>query len=398
MVAAGLLLRSFWDLFIVQPGFNPVRVMAMQTWLPGPNDPTMDRYLTATQESVLVREVLRRSRTLPGIEEVAVGDAAALPLGHNHGAVDLLPLIREGLGEGLETKENLAPIIGGSIVSPEYFRALGMPLLRGRLFSDQDIEGTPDVAVINQAAARTYWPNQDPVGKHVRLHSQNSGNREFLKSAPLPWTTIVGVIADARTESLADAVTPAIYRSVYQHASKSLVVFLRGQINPSTITTQVRGQVQSIDPELPVFHAETLDEVLSASLSVRLFAMEMVAFFAVTALLLAGLGIYGTISYVVNEQRREIAIRLAVGAQRGNILKMVLRRGLGLAVAGASIGMAGALIVSHLMAGLLYGVSPYDLPTFAGVTIVLNTVALAASFIPALRAVRVDPITTLHSD
>jgi ABC-type antimicrobial peptide transport system permease subunit len=160
----------------------------------------------------------------------------------------------------------------------------------------------------------------------------------------------------------------------------------------------VREQVQSIDPELPVFHAESLDEVLSTSLSVRRFSMEMVGFFAATALLLAGLGIYGTISYVVNEQRREIAIRLALGAQRGNILKMVLRRGLGLAAAGTGLGVAGALIVSHLMVGLLFGVSSIDLPTFAGVTVLLIIVALAASFIPALRAMRLDPITMLHSE
>lgn len=397
MVAAGLLLRSFWDLFKVQPGFNPDRVMAVQTWLPGPNDLTTDRYLTATQESVLVREILRRSRTLPGVEEAAVSDLAALPLGHSHGDLDPLPLVQEGVGEGLATKENLAPVIGGSIVSPEYFHVVGLPLLRGRLFTDQDIQGTPEVAVINQSAARTYWPNQDPVGKHVRLRSQNSGNnREILYSARPGWTTIIGVIADARTESLAEPVTPKIYRSVYQHASKDLVIFLRGQLNPSAIPAQVRQQVQSIDPELPVFHAETLDDVLSASLSVRRFAMEMVAFFAATALLLAGLGIYGTISYLVNEQKREIAIRLALGAQRGNILKMVLSRGLGLAAVGAGVGVAGALVVSHLMAGLLYGVSPADLPTFAGVTLALTTVALAASYIPALRAIRVDPITTLH--
>jgi putative ABC transport system permease protein len=160
----------------------------------------------------------------------------------------------------------------------------------------------------------------------------------------------------------------------------------------------VRAQVQSIDSGLPVFHAETLDDVLSDSLSVRRFSMEMVAFFAATALLLAGLGIYGTISFVVNEQRREIAIRFALGAQRGTILKMILRRGLVLAAAGAGVGVAGALIVSHLMAGLLYGVSPTDLITFAGVTFLLTTVALAASYIPALRAMRVDPITTLHSE
>jgi hypothetical protein len=262
-----------------------------------------------------------------------------------------------------------------------------MPLLRGRLFSDHDLEDTPQVAVINQAAARMYWPGkdgkgEDPLGKRVRLHLDTRG---LLSSAKPAWTTIVGVIADARTESLADAAIPLIYRSVYQRTAKDLAIFLRGQLDPSTISAQMREQVQSIDPTLPVFHAETLDEALSASLSVRRFSMEMVAFFAATALLLAGLGIYGTISYVVNEQRREIAIRLALGAQRGNILKMVLLRGLGLAV-------------SHLMAGLLYGVSPTDLPTFAGVTLVLTTVALAASCIPALRAMRMDPITTLHSE
>jgi putative ABC transport system permease protein len=297
--------------------------------------------------------------------------------------------------EGIETMDNQAPVIDGSIVSPEYFHLLGMPLERGRLFSDQDLEDAPQVAVISQAAARTYWPNQDPLGKRVRLHLDS---RQPLSSAKPAWTTIVGVIADARTESLADLATPQIYRSVYQRPAKDLIIFLRGQLDPSAISAQAREQIQSIDPELPVFHAEALDDVLSTSLSVRRFSMEMVALFAATALLLAGLGIYGTISYVVNEQRREIAIRLALGAQRGNILKMVLSRGLGLAAAGAGLGVAGALLVSHLMTGLLYGVSPTDLPTFAGVTLVLTGVALAASYIPALRAMRLDPITALHSE
>ncbi len=398
MVAAGLLLRSFWDLFKVQPGFNPERVMAIQTWLPGPNDPSADIYRTATQESVLVREIIRRSRNLPGVEEAAVGDVAARPLGHSHPSQ--LPLIREGPNMNDDTMDNQAPLIDSPIVSPEYFHLLGMPLLRGRLFNDHDLEHTPQVAVINQAAARMYWPGkngkgEDPLGKRVRLRLDA---REPLSSAKPAWTTIVGVIADARTESLADAAIPQIYRSVYQHPAKDLAIFLRGQLDPSAVSAQVREQVQTIDPKLPVFHAETLDDVLASSLSVRRFSMEMVALFAATALLLAGLGIYGTISYVVNEQRREIAIRLALGAQRGSILKMVLRRGLGLAAAGAGLGVAGALIVSHLMAGLLYGVSPSDLPTFAGVTLVLTTVAFAASYIPALRAMGLDPITTLHSE
>jgi predicted permease len=394
MVAAGLLLRSFWDLFKVQLGFNPDRVMAIQTWLPGPNDPSKDVYLTATQESALVREILRRSRTLSGVEDAAVGGISSLPLGHSHGALEPLPLIREGL----ETRDDQAPVISGSLVSPGYFHLLGMPLLRGRLFNDQDLEGTPEVAVINEAAARTWWPNQDPVGKHIRLHSHNLGNRELLNAARPDWTTIVGVIADARTESLANLVTPQVYRSLYQHLDKGLVIFLRGQLDPSVLPAQVRKQVQSIDPELPVFQAQTLDDVLTTSLSVRRFSMQIVALFAATALLLAALGIYGTISYAVNERRREIAIRLALGAQKATILKMVLRRGLRLAFAGVAVGVVGALIVSHLMAGFLFGVSPTDLPTFAGVTLVLTAVALAASYIPALRAMRLDPISALHSE
>jgi predicted permease len=381
LVAAGLLLRSFWDLFKVQLGFHPDRVMAIQSWLPVPNDPKTDIYGTATQESVLLREILRRSRALPGVEEAAVGNVAALPLGHGRNDLNLFPLIREGY----ETKSN--PLIDASTVSPEYFHLMGMTVLRGRSLSDQDLEDTPSIAVINEAAARTYWPNQEALGRRIRLNP-----------AKPVWTTIVGVIADARTESLADAGIPQIYLNVYQRRAKDLAIFLRGQLDASVISAQMLKQIQSVDAELPVFHAETLDDVLSASLSVRRFTMEMVALFAGTALLLAGLGIYGTISYLVNEQRREMAIRLALGAQRGNILKMVLCQGLGLAGAGAGVGLVGALIISHLMAGLLYGVSPTDLPTFVAVTLVLAGVALAASYIPALRAMRLDPNTTLRSE
>ncbi len=389
MVAAGLLLRSFWDLFSVQPGFNPDRVVAVQTWLPGPNDPTADQYRSPAAESVLVREILRRSRSLAGVEEAAVGNAIALPLGHARPGT--LALIREGI----DMTESEAPEIASPIVSPEYFGLLRMPLVRGRLFTNEDVSDQPRVAVINQAAARAYWPDQDPLGKRVRLRLDA---REPATPAALTWTTIVGVIADAHTESLADAAIPQIYRSVYQHPSKDLAIFLRGQLDPSAISDEMREQIQAIDPVLPVFHAETLSDVLATSLSVRRFSMEMVAFFAATAMLLAGLGIYGTISYLVNEQRREIAIRLALGAQRASILRMVLRRGLSLAAAGAALGVAGALVVSHLMSALLYGVSPTDVPTFVGVTIVLTLVALAASYIPAVRAMRLDPIASLHSD
>ena len=326
------------------------------------------------------------------MEETAVSDRAAIPLGHGQNDRRTIPLVREGQ----EVQSSQPPLIDTLIVSPEYFHLLGMTLLRGRLFVDQDLEATPLVAVINQAAARTYWPGkdgkgEDPVGKRVHLLGR-------LGRARPDWTTIVGVIADARTESLADAGIPQMYLDIYQRPAKFLAFYLRGQVDPAAISAQVRTQVQAVDPELPVFRAETLDDVLSSSLSVRRFSMEMVALFAATALLLAGLGIYGTISFLVNEQSREIAIRLALGAQRRDILKMVLRQGLTLAAAGAGVGLVGALIVSHLMAGLLYGVSPYDLSTFAGVTAVLTAVAIAASYVPALRAMRLDPITTLHAE
>jgi predicted permease len=382
MVAAGLLLRSFWDLFKVRLGFDPNHVMAVQTWLPVPNDPKTDIYKTATQEAVLLREVLRRSRALPGVEEAAVGNIDALPLGHGRDDLNEFPLIREGQ----QIPRDQAPLIDTSSVSPEYFHLLGMALLHGRLFTNQDVEDTPAVAVINEAAARTYWPGEEAVGKHIRLNAQKPA-----------WTTIAGVIADARTESLTDSGTPHLYLCIYQRPAKDLTIFLRGHFDPGAIPAQVRSQVQSVDAQLPVFHAETLDDVLSASLSVRRFSMELIALFAATALLLAGLGIYGTISYLVNEQTREIAIRLALGAQRSNILKMILGQGLSMAAVGAGAGLAGALIVSHLMARLLYGVSPTDLTTFAGVTVVLTAVALAASYIPAVRAMRLDPSVTLQS-
>jgi predicted permease len=384
MVAAGLLLRSFWDLFKVQPGFSPTRVMAIETSLPNPNDPNTDIYRTARQEAVLLREVLRRNLTIPGVEETAVSDRAAIPLGHSRNDRRAVPLFREGQ----EVKSSQPPLIDTAIVSPEYFHLLGMTLLRGRLFVDQDIEATPLVAVINEAAARTFWPNQDPVGKRGRLGGLGRQKPE--------WITVVGVIADARTESLADAGIPQVYLDIYQRPAKFLAFFVRGQVDPAAIPAEVRTQIQVVDAELPVFRAETLDDVLSSSLSVRRFSLEMVVLFAATALLLASLGIYGTISFLVNEQTQDIAIRLALGAGRRAILTMVLRQGLWLAVGGAAVGLVGALIVSHLMAGLLFGVRPTDSLTFAGVTLLLTVVALAACYIPARRAMRLNPLVALR--
>ena len=380
MIAAGLLLRSFWDLYRAPLGFNPENVMAVHLWLPIPNDPKTDIYGTPAQEAPLVRELMRRSRQLPGVQEAAMGRDASIPLNH---VPDMTPLILEGR----ETRTKEPPQVERSNVTAEYFHLLGIPLLRGRLFSDADNENAPQVAVVNQAFARAWWPGADAVGKRLKVGRLSKD-----------WVTVIGVIADARTESLANPSVPQIYLSLYQSKPKELAIFLRGQLDPSAIPDQVRAMVQSVNPELPVYGAQTLDDAVSLSLAEKRFSMEMVGCFAATALLLAALGIYGVISYIVNERSHEIGIRLALGAKRGRILEMVLRQGLTLAIAGAALGLGGALIVSHLMAGLLYGVTPTDPVTFIGVTLVLTAVALAACCIPARRAMRVDPLVALRCE
>ena len=385
MIAAGLLLRSFWDLMNVRLGFNPDNVMAVRTYLPAPNDPKSDIYGTTAQEAAFLREILRRGGTLPGVEEVAVGDLTAIPLGHGQNNLNRFPLILEGR----ETQSNQAPLVDASMVTPGYFQLLQMPLLRGRLLTELDDEKAPPVVVVNEAFARTYWPNADPVGKHLKLPTTRD-------PSPSSWTTVVGVLADARTESLADSGIPRVYLSLYQRRYKDLAIFVRGHLDTAAIPVQLRAQVQSVNSELPVFGAQTLNETVSASLSERRFSIEIVGLFALTALLLAGLGIYGVISYVISDRTHEIGIRIALGAQHADILKMVLHQGLSLAIAGAAVGLVGALIVSHLMAGLLYGVKPTDLLTFTGVTLLLIGVALLACYVPARRAMRIDPMVALR--
>jgi len=195
---------------------------------------------------------------------------------------------------------------------------------------------------------------------------------------------------------LEDARIPLIYSSLYQRGAKHLAIFLRGHLDPAAISNQVCEQVQSLDPTLPVFGAELLTQTVSGSLAQRRFTLEMVGLFALTALFLAAIGIYGVISYIVTERTREIGIRLALGASRSNILRILLRQGLRLAIAGAALGLVGAVIVSHLMASLLYGVRPTDPLTFAGVAFLFLGVALLACYLPARRAVRVDPLVALR--
>lgn len=386
MVTASLLLRSFWDLVNVRLGFNPERVMTVRTRLPSPNDPKVDKYATAPQEAPFVRELIRRCARLPGIEEVAMGDTASIPLDES---LRDLKLISEGQFlvsiEGRESRNDQPAPVDRSSITPGYFHLLGIPLLQGRLFNDSDTDNTPQVAIINQAMAQSYWPNEDAVGKRFRSTKANS-----------PWITVVGIIPNARTRSLAQAGVPQIYLDLYQTGASRLAILLRGHLAGAAVPDQVREQVQALDPTLPVYGAQTLNETVSASLAPKRFSLEIVSMFALTALFLAALGIYGVLSYLVSERTHEIGIRRALGAQRRNILRIVLGQGLGLAAIGTAVGLLSALFVSHLMTGLLYGVRPTDPATFAGVAFLLLIVALFACYLPARRAVRVDPLVALR--
>ncbi|PYI92977.1 MAG: hypothetical protein DME97_07995 [Verrucomicrobia bacterium] len=386
MITAGLLLRSFWDLLNVQLGFTPQNVISVRTRLPEPNDPKVDKYAAASQEAPFIRELIHRCAMLSGVEEVAIGDTASIPLDES---LRDLKLISEGqfffTVEGRDVQGDHSTVVERSSVSPNYFHLLAIPLLRGRFFNDSDSDNTPRVALINQAMAQSYWPNEDPLGKRFKA-----------AKADAPWITVVGVIANARTQSLAQADLPQIYLDLYQTGAKRLAILLRGHLHAAAIADAVREQVQSLDPTLPVSGAQTLNETVSASLAQRRFLMEIVALFALTALLLATLGIYGVISFLVSERTHEIGIRLALGAARASILNLILRQGLRLALTGAVVGLLAALIVSRFIATRLYGVRPADPLTFAAVAILFLFVALVACYIPARRATKVDPMVALR--
>lgn len=384
VIAASLLLRSFRELTDAPLGFNPHEVLTIKTRLPYPNDATSDHYSNIALQAQFYREVLRRGRALPGVREIAIGDLGAIPLGHDRSNQNPpVPLFQEGS----ELQGGDTPLVDSSIVTPEYFHLLEMTLIRGRLFGDFDNEKAPNVVVINEAMAHAFWPNQNPLGAHVKLSRR-----------ALSWSTVVGVVANARTESREDAGVPQVYSCLYQEGAHHLAIFLQGNLNPAAIPEAVREQVQAIDATLPVFGAEMLDETVSASLAARRFAMKLVTLFGLAALLLAALGIYGVISYGVNARTHEFGIRLALGAQRRDILWMVMRQGLNLTLTGVAIGLVVGVLVSHLMTGFLFGVNPAAPMIFAEAAALLVIVGLLACYLPARRALKVDPMIALRHE
>jgi len=380
MVGAGLLLRSFWNLLQVDPGFNPSHVVSAKLWLPVPNDPSLNKYLAPAKRSIFVREVLRRVSALPGVEAAAVG-SGNLPFSGQRNAVNFVI-------EGRTADDSHALAAQFGSVTPDFSRTLGNTLVRGRTFTESDNETGQPVAVIDQTAADQFWPNQDPVGKRIQL--------VFPGAPPLPWAVIVGVVARTKNEGLDAPYRPHILYPALQNVQFAMTVYVRTKASPDAMEGAIRSEVQAVDPDLPVFGVRSMDSIVADSLAPRRFAMMVLGFFAFTALLLAAIGIYGVMAYFVNQRVREIGIRMALGARRADVLKVVVSRGMSLALAGVVVGIVVSLAMTRLISDLLFGVKVGDPVIMVVFTVILATVALLANYIPARRATKIDPMVALR--
>ena len=380
MIAAGLLLKSFSRLLEVNPGFNPDNILIGRIWLPVPNNPEMDQYREPAKKVSFVREVLRKAKELPGVKFAAVTNGNAVPLAGQRFS-------------GPFTIENAAsadpslPTAEGAAVSTDYFQLMGTPLLKGRLFSDSDDLSATNVALINDALAQRYFPNQDPVGQRVRR-----GGRE----SKAPWLTIVGVVGNIKTASFERPAQPQIYSPILQNPNYSMAVLLKTEQSPMSLAASLREQVRAVDSSLPLFGERTMQDIVSDSLAQGRLAMQVVGLFGVLALLLASIGIYGVMAYSVNQRTREIGIRVALGASRGTIMRWILRQGLVLIAIGVGVGLLAAFALMRLLRTLLFGVATTDVVTYAALALVLAIVALLACYIPARRATKIDPLVALR--
>jgi predicted permease len=384
MVGGGLLLRTLRDLLQENPGFNPTQVVTGNIQLPNPNDPKTDPYLDIPGRATFDRELLRRMKAIPGVELAAI--TSALPSTNiNPNAVG--GLANEGFAMEDRPVESLQDLRAERIrISPDYFRVLQATLLRGRSFTEGDADGKPLVAIIDESTARKYWPDRDPLGRRVR----------FRRDPTKPWTTVVGVVKDIKSDGLDVDGVPHIYVSTYQDSSKRLSVVLRTSLPATLLEPQIRHEIQSIDPGLPVFNVSSMNDVLDRSLASRRFSADLVGGFAGLAVLLASIGIYGLLAYMVGQRSREIGIRMALGARRGDILRMFLRKGVALAGLGIVAGLVFSAFTASMMASLLYGVRPHDPAVFLIVPLLLFAIAVLASYLPARRATKVNPIVALR--
>jgi putative ABC transport system permease protein len=371
LLGAGLLLRSLQHLFAISPGFNAAHLLTMQVSTSGRrfDKKTNDRFFA---------QVLEETRRLPGV--AGSGFTSQLPLSGDD----------DEYGAQFEGDEpTTAYNAFRYAVSPGYFETIGIPLRRGRLLDARDVADAPPAVVLSESLAKRKFPDQDPIGKRVHVGPPN-----------LPWFTIVGVVGDVKQASLAVSQTDAVYTTPTQwpFLDNTMSLVVRAHGDAAGLAPSLRETIRSVDKDQPIVRVATMESLLAATAAERRFALVLFEAFGVMALALAAIGIYGVLSGSVTERTHEIGIRLALGAHKGDVVRLVLHQALRFATVGTALGVAGGLMVSHFIAGLLYGVRPTDPLTFAGVAFILIAVALLASYVPARRALKIDPIVALRSD
>ena len=370
MIGAGLLLRNFVQLRAVA-GFEPQNLLTMSVGLPPA------RYPQGTQMIAFYRDVVERVRVVPGVRSAVA--ASALPANPTR----FSPALPEGQ-PAVPLAER--PLFNIQTFTPGYVQTLRVPLIRGREFTEHDGEHDPSVAMVNEATARRYWPNEDPIGKRIRVGRVTEPMR------------VVGVIGDVRNLNLAADTQPEIYMPFAQRPWAAMNLIVRTQRNPRSLAESVRACVLAVDKDQPVTAVKTMDEVLDAASAKPRFTTSLLGALSGTALLLALVGIYGVIAFSVTERTREMGIRMALGAERADIFRLVLRQGMTLAGAGIVAGLAASLALTRLLASLLYHVRVTDPLTFGVSAALFLAVAVMASYFPARRATRVDPATALRYD
>lgn len=372
LVSAGLLIPSFLQLVKTDAGFNSENLLTMSLVLP------VAKYKEEPQRAAFYSDLVNRVKALPGVESAAAINH--LPLGGSNSSSSFLI-------EGLPTPPPGQEFVGRyRNCTPDYFQTMGIGVLQGRAFNERDKAGAPLVIIVNETLARKYWPATDPIGKRMRFNGPIEEN---------PWMQVVGVVKDVRHE-LNLPITPDYYTAHAQDAWPSMVLVAKTRVEPAAMAAPIRQQVWAIDKDQPVFDVKTMREVRAVSLTLYSFSSVMLSIFAGVALLLAALGIYGVMHYAVTQRTQEIGIRMALGARAIDVLKLMVRNGMAMAVIGVVAGLAGAYGLTRLMSSLLFGVTPTDLVTYSLVTATLLLVAFLACYIPARRATKVDPLVALR--
>jgi len=372
LVGAGLSVRSFLSLVKTSPGFNPDSVMTMRLMLP------RAKYQQQPQRAAFYNDLLQRVKATPGVESAAFVNY--LPLGGQNSSDSYLV---EGEAEPQPGRENEGRY---RVATPDYFQTMRIPIVAGRGFSEQDKAGAPPVVIVNETLARKHWPGQPAVGKRIRFYGDQ---------ARTPWMEIVGVVQDV-THELNLPVTPEYYLPHAQNSWSGMVLVARTNVDPTSLAAALRQQVWSMDKDLPVYDVKSMNEVWSMAASMYTFSSVTLGFFAAVALLLASLGIYGVMAFAVSQRTQEIGIRIALGASAPDVLKLVVKHGMKLALAGIAIGLVGAWGLTRFMKHILVGVTATDLLTFAVVPACLFVAALVACYLPARRATKVDPLVALR--